>query len=296
MPKYGEMYFPFLSSSESDLRVSFEFFPPKTEKMEETLWHSVEQLSPLNPEFVSVTYGAGGTTRERTHDIVTKIHNDKDLNVAAHLTCVGASRGEIDDIARRYWDEGIKHIVALRGDLPEGYGHHSDGYKYANELVEGLKKIADFEISVAGYPEKHPEAETMEQDLENLKRKVDCGADRVMSQFFVDPENFLRFRDMAQEIGINVPIVPGILPITNFSSTVKFSKMCGTNMPAWMSELFEGLDGHPHTRELVAVNLVSEQCRVLYENGVKDFHFYTLNRAELSLAICHVLGIRAKTA
>ncbi len=276
-----------------DLNVSFEFFPPKTEKMETTLWASVELLAPLNPNFVSVTYGAGGETRDRTHEIVKKLKVEKDLNVAAHLTCVGASRGEIDDIARKYWDDGIRHIVALRGDLPEGYDHAPDGYNHANDLVEGLKKIADFEISVAGYPEKHPEASSLEEDLDNLKRKVDAGADRIITQFFMEPETYIDFCDRARGANINVPIVPGIFPVTNFVRTVEFAKDCGTSIPEWMYDIFEKLADESQTRQLVAAIIAAEQCRLLYNDGVRDFHFYTLNRSELVLAICHKLGLKA---
>jgi len=295
----GPMSLPFIPPQSCDLNVSFEFFPPKTEDMEKTLWASLDLLAPLQPRFVSVTYGAGGTTRARTHEIVSRIQDKTGLQAAAHLTCVKATRGEIDDIARAYWDAGIRHIVALRGDVPgenSKYVPAPDGYAYAADLVSGLKKIADFEISVAGYPETHPEAIDAAHDLQNLKRKVDHGASRVISQFFMDPEDFLRFRDNAADAGVNVPIVPGILPITNFDRTVSFAKICGAKVPTWMETLFEGLDDQPKTRQLVAATVAAEQCRVLYENGVRDFHFYTLNRAELAQAICHMLGMRAKKA
>lgn len=294
----GKMSLPFISPQACDLNVSFEFFPPKTLKMEAVLWDSLHMLSPLAPKFVSVTYGAGGSTRARTHDVVTHIQKRTGLAAAAHLTCIAATREEIDDIAREYWNAGIRHIVALRGDLPKGTGSKyvpaPGGYAYANELVEGLKKIAPFEISVAGYPERHPEAANDEMDLTNLKRKVDAGADRIISQFFMEPEAFLEFRDRAVASGITVPIVPGILPITNFTKTVEFAKICGARIPEWMETLFEGLDDQPKTRLLVAATVAAEQCRVLYANGVRDFHFYTLNRAELALAICHMLGLRSK--
>lgn len=293
----GQMFLPFIQPQACDLKISFEFFPPKTEDMEKTLWASLDLLAPLAPDFVSVTYGAGGSTRERTHDIVTSIQKKAGLRAAAHLTCVKATKVEIDDIARGYWEAGIRHIVALRGDvLGDGakYTPHPDGYAYAADLVAGLKKIADFEISVAGYPEVHPEAVDAAHDLQNLKRKVDNGANRVITQFFMEPEDFLRFRDNAADAGIHAPIVPGILPITNFERTVFFAKACGTKVPAWMATLFEGLDDQPKTRQLVAATVAAEQCRVLYENGVRDFHFYTLNRAELTQAICHMLGLRAK--
>ncbi|HYD18040.1 MAG TPA: methylenetetrahydrofolate reductase [Patescibacteria group bacterium] len=291
------MSLPFIMPENCDLGVSFEFFPPKNAKMEETLWEAFALLSQLHPKFISVTYGAGGTTRQRTHDIVTQIKKRTGLDTAAHLTCIGHTRAEIAEIVDGYWREGIRHIVALRGDMPNNEGRYvptPGGYEYADDLVAGLKKIAPFEISVAGYPEGHPEAINAQMDLLNLKKKVDAGADRVITQFFMNPEKFLSFRDRAVAAGINVPIVPGILPITNFSRMVEFSDKCGTKIPRWMVQLFEGLDDHPKTRELVAATVASEQCRVLHEEGVRDFHFYTLNRAELTLAICHMLGMRAK--
>ena len=288
------MSLPFISPKLCDLNVSFEFFPPQTAKAEEGLWESIDVLAPLKPKFVSVTYGALGTTRARTHEIVTSIHKKAGLEAAAHLTCIGATRGEIDDIARSYWDSGIRHIVALRGDVPKGekFTPVAGGYAHASDLVEGLKKIAPFEISVAGYPEKHPEAASADADLINLKKKVDAGADRIISQFFMEPEYFLSFRDRAVAAGIKAPIVPGILSITNFAKAVQFAAACGARIPEWMETLFEGLDDQPKTRNLVAATVAAEQCRVLYENGVKDFHFYTLNRAEHTLAICHMLGLR----
>lgn len=292
----GLMSLPFIMPQDSKINVSFEFFPPKTTKMEETLWESFALLSQLKPKFVSVTYGAGGTTRDRTHDIVTHIRARTGLDAAAHLTCIGHTKEEIAEIVRAYWDVGIRHIVALRGDMPGNEGKYvptPGGYEYANDLVAGLKKIADFEISVAGYPEGHPEAINTQLDLLNLKKKVDAGAHRVITQFFMNPEKFLHFRDRAVAAGIEVPIVPGILPITNFTKMVEFAERCGTRVPKWMTQLFEGLDDHPKTRELVAATVASEQCRVLHEAGVRDFHFYTLNRAELSLAICHMLGMRS---
>lgn len=282
------------------VHVSFEFFPPKTEKMQAALWECVQRLQPLRPSFVSVTYGAGGSTRERTHETVTRLARETDLAPAAHLTCVAASRGEIDDIARRYWDEGIRHIVALRGDPPDGQGGtyhpHPEGYAYASDLVAGLKKVADFEISVAAYPEMHPEATSAQADLDNLKRKVDAGATRAISQYFFDVDVFLRFRDRAVAAGITVPLVPGILPVTNFAQVQKFSQACGTSVPAWMADLFQGLDDDPDTRRLVAATVAAEQCRALVAHGVDQFHFYTLNRADLTFAICHILGVRAQKA
>ena len=280
-----------------NVEVSFEFFPPKTDKAEESLWRAIKRLEPLQPKYVSVTYGAGGTTRERTHATVSRLRRETNLEPAAHLTCVDASRGEIDDIARQYWDEGVRHIVALRGDPADGqknYQPHPDGYAYASDLVTGLKKIADFEISVAAYPEKHPDALSKEFDLDNLKRKIDAGATRAITQFFFDSGTFLRFRDKARTAGIDVPIVPGILPVTNFERVKEFATACGASVPTWMAELFIGLDDEPETRNLVAATVAAEKCRALYANGVEAFHFYTLNRADLTYAICHILGVRPK--
>lgn len=278
------------------LAVSFEFFPPKTEKMQDALWECVTRLAPLAPSFVSVTYGAGGSTRERTHETVTRIARETALRPAAHLTCVGATRAEVDAVAGRYWDAGIRHIVALRGDAPEGQGGykpHPDGYAYALDLVKGLKTLADFEISVAAYPETHPQASSPEADLDNLKRKIDAGASRAITQVFFDIDLFFRFRDRATAAGISVPLVPGILPVTNFAQAQKFSAACGARIPDWMAELFEGLDDDPDTRRLVAATVAAEQCRALVGNGVNELHFYTLNRADLTYAICHILGVRA---
>ena len=282
-----------IAAGSKSLAVSFEFFPPKTEKMQEALWQCIQRLAPLAPRFVSVTYGAGGTTRERTHDTVSRIARDTALVPAAHLTCIGASRGEVDDIARQYWQDGIRHIVALRGDPPEGaYQPHPDGYRFAADLVAGLKRVADFEISVAAYPETHPEAAGPEADLDNLKRKIDNGACRAMTQYFFDVEVFFRFRDRARAAGISVPIVPGILPVTNFAQVCRFSQACGASVPAWMANLFAGLDEDPDTRRLVAATVASEQCRALVAGGVNELHFYTLNRADLVFAICHICGVR----
>lgn len=281
------------------LSVSFEFFPPKTPKMEDTLWETVQRLAPLAPRFVSVTYGAGGSTRERTHATVERIARDTGLEAAAHLTCVSATKAEIDDVARRYWAAGIRHIVALRGDPPEGqtrYQPTSDGYAYALDLVAGLKRIADFEISVAAYPEVHPEAPGPGFELDYLKRKIDAGASRAITQFFFDPETFLRFRDRVAGAGITVPLVPGILPVTNFATVVKFARACGAAIPGWLSQAFEGLDEDPETRKLIAATVACQQCQVLQSHGVGDYHFYTLNRADLSYAICHLLGLRPARA
>ena len=286
---------PVASPLPEDARVSFEFFPPKTEKMATTLWACVERLATLEPAYVSVTYGAGGSTRERTHDTVVRIRRETDLEPAAHLTCVGASRAEIDAVAQRYWDAGIRHIVALRGDPPDGTDHYAprpDGYAFASDLVAGLKRIADFDISVACYPETHPEAASAIDDLEYLKRKIDAGATQAISQFFFDVDVFFRFLDRVRAAGITVPIIPGILPVTNFAQVVRFAGVCGAAVPAWMADLFEGLDQDPDTRRLIAASVAAEQCRALHAGGVKQFHFYTLNRADLTYAICHVLGVR----
>jgi methylenetetrahydrofolate reductase (NADPH) len=288
-------------------RVSFEFFPPKTPEMEERLWSAIKRLEPLAPRFVSVTYGAGGSTRERTHATVRRIRLETGLEPAAHLTCVGATRAEIDAVARDYWDAGIRHIVALRGDPPSGpiggppgslagadsYAPHPGGYAYAADLVAGLRRVADFEISVAAYPETHPAARSPEHDLDNLRGKLDAGASRAITQFFFDVDVFLRFRDRAAAAGIGVPIVPGILPVTNFTQLKRMATSCGAAIPAWMASHFEGLDDDPDTRRLVAASLAAEQCRRLHANGVHEFHFYTLNRADLIVAICHLLGVRA---
>ena len=290
---------PIASPLPHDVRVSFEFFPPKTERMEQTLWACVERLRTLKPDFVSVTYGAGGSTRERTHATVMRLLRETDLRPAAHLTCVGARRGEIDDIARSYWDAGVRHIVALRGDPVDGetaYVPAPDGYAYAADLVAGLKRVADFEISVAAYPETHPAAESSAADLDNLKRKIDAGAGSAITQFFFDVNVYFRFVDRVRAAGITVPIVPGILPVTNFSRVVQFAGACGAAVPAWMADLFDGLDDDPDTRRLVAASLAAEQCRALHAGGVDRFHFYTLNRADLTFAICHVLGVRPRPA
>lgn len=275
--------------------VSFEFFPPKDAVGEAKLWEALARLAPYAPSFVSVTYGAGGTTRERTSRIVTRIHLEAGLTPAAHLTCVGATRDEVDATARGWWDAGIRHIVALRGDPPAGeqhYAPHPGGYANAAALVAGLRRIADFEISVGAYPEGHPDSPSRAADLENLKRKIDAGATRAITQYFFEAETFLRFRDTCAKAGITAPIVPGILPVTNFKTVVRFSKACGTAVPAWMAELFDGLDDDPETRQLVAASTASELCLTLMQEGVEDFHFYTLNRPQLTAAICRRLGVR----
>jgi methylenetetrahydrofolate reductase (NADPH) len=277
------------------IQVSFEFFPPKTPEMEDALWASIRRLAPLAPRFVSVTYGAGGSTRARTHDTVTRIRAETALEPAAHLTCVEATRDEVDEVARRYWEAGIRHVVALRGDPPDGarrYAPHPGGYRDAADLVAGLKRIAAFEISVAAYPETHPDASSAKADLDNLKRKLDAGACRAITQYFFGAEPYLRFRDRVAASSIAVPIVPGILPVTSFATVKRFSAMCGATVPAWLARLFEGLDGDPETRRLVAATVATEQVRALASHGVREFHFYTLNRADLTYAICHVLGLR----
>ena len=277
-------------------RISFEFFPPKTPEMEERLWAVIKRVEPLGPRFVSVTYGAGGSTRERTHSTVRRIRQETALEPAAHLTCVAATRDEIDAVARQYWQAGIRHIVALRGDPPGGmgtsYAPHPGGYAFAADLVAGLKRVADFEISVAAYPETHPEARSHDHDLDNLKRKLDAGANRAITQFFFDVELFLSFRDRAAAAGITVPIVPGVLPVTNFAQLKRMAGTCGASIPSWMAAHFDGLDDDPDTRRLVATSLAAEQCRRLQANDVNEFHFYTLNRADLIVAICHLLGVR----
>lgn len=275
--------------------VSFEFFPPKTEAMEATLWSSVTKLAPLNPGFVSVTYGAGGSTRDRTHATIERILKETDLTPAAHLTCVDASREEVNAVARRYKDLGVRHIVALRGDPPPGstgYHPHPEGYERAADLVAGLKKVGDFEISVAAYPETHPESPNLAADLDNLKQKVDAGASRAITQFFFETDQYFRFLDHCRSFGIDIPIVPGILPVTNFKQLNNFAKLCGASVPDWMGQLFEGLDDHPTTRMLVAATVAAEMCRRLTAGGVTELHFYTLNRADLTYAICHMLGLR----
>jgi methylenetetrahydrofolate reductase (NADPH) len=277
--------------------VSFEFFPPGDAEMEATLWKSVERLAPLAPRFVSVTYGADGSTRERTHNIITRIKRETVLTGAPHLTCIGASRGEILDIARQYWDQGIRHVVALRGDAPKGaerYQPHADGFAFASDLVAGLKSVADFDISVAAYPEVHPEAPSAQFDLDNLKRKLDSGATRAITQFFYDMDAFLGFRERCAQAGIRASIVPGILPITRFPQVTRFAARCGASIPRWLQERFAGLEDDADTRRLIAASVAIEQVQELVRHGVSEFHFYTLNRAELTYAICHALGVRPK--
>ena len=279
------------------VQVSFEFFPPNDAAMEQSLWASIERLAPLHPRFVSVTYGADGSTRDRTHKVITRVLRETNLTGAPHLTCIGASRDEICEIARRYWKEGVRNIVALRGDPPAGtarYRPHPDGFAYAADLVRGLKDVADFDISVAAYPETHPEAHSPEQDLANLKRKLDAGATRAITQFFFDTEHYLRFRDRCAGAGIDAVIVPGILPITRFPQMLRFAERCGASVPAWLIERFDGLDDDPETRKMIAASVAIEQVARLRREGIDEFHFYTLNRAELVYAICHALGLRAR--
>jgi methylenetetrahydrofolate reductase (NADPH) len=281
--------------SDSKVKVSFEFFPPKTPEMEANLWKAVHRLAPLRPRFVSVTYGADGSTRDRTHNIVTRLARETGLTSTPHLTCVGASRAEVLDIARRYWEEGIRSIVALRGDPPAGQSHytpHPGGFAYAADLVAGLKTVADFDISVAAYPDTHPEAPDPAFDIEQLKRKFDAGASRAITQFFFDIDKFLRFRDRCVAAGIDGPIVPGLLPINKFSQMLNFASRCGTPVPQWLHERFAGLDEDPETRQMIAASVAIELAGRLRRHGVEEFHFYTLNRAELTYAICYAMGLR----
>ena len=276
-------------------KLSFEFFPPKNETLEQQLWAAIRRLEPLGPRFVSVTYGAGGTTRTRTHETVSRLAKETSLTPAAHLTCVGATRDEVDEVARGYLDAGVRHIVALRGDPPAGaseYTPHPGGYAQAEDLVRGLRKIADFDISVGAYPETHPAATSADADLDFLKRKIDAGATRAITQYFFDTDIYLRFIDRCAAAGITLPIVPGILPVSNFKQVQKFSAMCGASVPAWMAKLFEGLEEDADTRRMIAAVVAAEQVRLLQANGVDEFHFYTLNRADLTYAIAHLLGVR----
>ena len=277
------------------LAVSFEFFPPKTPAMAEKLWQTIDRLAPLRPTFVSVTYGAGGGTRERTHDVIVRLVKETPLAPAAHLTCVGATRADVEAVARRYLEAGVRHIVALRGDPPEGDGHfapHDDGFDGSASLIAGLRGVGDFEISAAAYPEAHPDSRGFDADLDHLKRKIDAGANRLITQFFFDNSTYLRLPDRMAKAGINVPLVPGILPVTNFTQVVKFATACGASVPDWMRWRFEGLDEEPETRRLIAAVTAAEQCVALAREGVCAYHFYTLNRADLTYAICHMLGIR----
>ena len=295
-PRFGAL--PAREAGHPVPALSFEFFPPRTEALEAQLWHCIRRLAPLAPRFVSVTYGAGGSTQERTHATVSRIVSETMLTPAAHLTCVAATRAEVDAIAHRYWQAGIRHIVALRGDVPGGgrYEPHPRGYAYAADLVAGLRQIADFEISVAAYPEVHPAASSPEADLDNLKRKLDAGATRAITNFFFETDTYLRFLDRCLAAGINVPIVPGIMPVSNFPQLVKFAAMSGASVPSWMGHLFEGLDEDPETRRMVSLVIAAEQVRLLQANGIDEFHFYTLNRPDLTYAIAHILGVRPRPA
>ena len=278
------------------MRVSFEFFPPAEQAIDPTLRHCIARLSGLRPTFVSVTCGADGSTRSRTSRVVEGVLQETGLDVAPHITCVGASRGEILEAARQYWDLGVRRVIALRGDLPAGQSappQHPDGFAYASELVAGLRSVANFDISVAAYPEVHPDAASAAADLDNLKRKIDAGASRAITQFFYYPDVFLRFRDKCERAGITAPIVPGILPITRFPQVLRFAERCGATIPGWLRDRFQGLEDDPETRRLIAASVAIEQVQVLVRHGVHDFHFYTLNRAELTYAICHALGVRA---
>jgi methylenetetrahydrofolate reductase (NADPH) len=281
------------------LGISFEFFPPKTPKMEASLWEVIEKLAPLRPEFVSVTYGAGGSTRERTHSTVSRLVTETDLLPAAHLTCVGASRDEVDGVIRAYWEAGIRHIVALRGDAAGGAGTayvpHPSGYANARDLTGGIRAIGDFEISVAAYPEKHPDSPSIAADIDNLKAKIDAGATRAITQFFFDNDHYFRLVDRARAAGISVPIVPGIIPIHNFPQVARFAKQCGATIPALIAERFDGLDNDIETSHLMAAVVAAEQVMRLAEQGIETFHFYTLNRANLVFAICRCLGIAPDT-
>ena len=278
-----------LAEVQGQINVSFEFFPPRTSEMEQTLWNSIDRLSSLKPKFVSVTYGANSGERDRTHSIIKGIKDRTGLEAAPHLTCIDATPAELRIIARDYWNNGIRHIVALRGDLPPGSGKPE---MYASDLVTLLKEVADFDISVAAYPEVHPEAKSAQADLLNLKRKVDAGANRAITQFFFDVESYLRFRDRCVSAGIDVEIIPGILPVSNFKLAKKFADMTNVRIPAWMAQMFDGLDDDAETRKLVGANIAMDMVKILSREGVKDFHFYTLNRAEMSYAICHTLGVR----
>jgi methylenetetrahydrofolate reductase (NADH) len=278
------------------IRVSFEFFPPKTPEMEATLWSSIERLAPLSPNFVSVTYGAGGSTRERTHSTVSRLVRETPLKPAAHLTCVAATQDEVNEVVRSYWDAGVRHIVALRGDPVAGVGAayepHPGGYAQACDLVAGIKEIGDFEVSVSAYPEKHPEAASLDADIDALKRKVDAGASRAITQFFFDNDLYFRYLDRVRARGITIPIVPGLLPVQNFKQAANFAQRTGASVPDWLAARFDGLDQDVETRKLIAAAVAAEQVIDLVDRGVSDFHFYTMNRADLVYAVCHLLGLR----
>ena len=284
------------ASAIAPAKVSFEFSPPATAEAEQRLWQAIQRLVPLRPRFVSVTYGAGGSTRDRTHATVLRIRRETDLEPAAHLTCVGAPCAHTDEIVRDYWAAGIRHLVALRGDPPGGpgaeYVPHPEGYAWVPDLLDGIRRIGDFEISVGCYPETHPAASSPAADLDHLKRKIDAGATRAITQFFFDADTYFRFLDRVRAAGIMVPIVPGIMPVFNFASVARFAGKCGTTVPAWLTRTFDGLDADPETRRLVAATVAVELCQRLQANGVNEFHFYTSNRADLTVAVCHMLGVR----
>ena len=281
-------------------QVSFEFFPPKNAEMEASLWESIRRLEPLGPAFVSVTYGAGGSTRERTHATVKRIVEETALKPAAHLTCVSASKAEVDEVIRSYWDAGVRHVVALRGDPAEGLGTayvpHPDGYQHSSDLVAGIRAVGDFEVSVSAYPEKHPEAASFDADIDALKRKIDAGATRAITQFFFDNDLYFRYLDMAHARGVRIPIVPGIVPVQNFRQTANFARKTGASVPAWLAERFAGLEEDAATRKLVAAAVCAEQVLDLIDRGVSDLHFYTMNKADLVFAICHLVGLKAAPA
>jgi methylenetetrahydrofolate reductase (NADPH) len=293
-------YKPSRYVSRSRLKVSFEFFPPKTEEMEQTLWESIERLAPLEPSFVSVTYGAGGSTRERTHATVSRIVKETSLKPAAHLTCVAATKAQVDEVIRDYWAAGVRHIVALRGDPVGGVGmayeSHPGGYEGSPELIAGIRAIGDFEVSVSAYPEKHPESPSLDTDIDMLKRKVDAGATRAITQFFFDNDVYLRYLDRVRAAGITIPIVPGIVPVQNFKQTAGFAARTGASVPDWLAKRFEGLENDPATRKLIAAAVAAEQALDLVDRGVTEFHFYTMNRADLVYAVCHLLGLRPNEA
>lgn len=280
-------------SLKNKLQVSFEFFPPKNEKMNEILWKSLKRLEPLNPQFVSVTYGARGSTRTRTHDLVKKIINETKMKPAAHLTCVGSSVSEINEIASKYWEDGVRHLVALRGDVSDDNSEINKNLNYATDLIRILKKNNDFDITVSAYPEGHPESRNSDQDIDFLKEKIDLGATRAITQFFFDTNVFFDFLEKVRKKNINIPIIPGILPVTDCKRTIEFSKSMKCTIPDWLKNMFVGLDSEPEIRKLVAANIAAEQCKRLLKEGIGEFHFYTLNRADLSFAICHILGIRS---
>jgi methylenetetrahydrofolate reductase (NADPH) len=293
-------YKPSRYVSRSRLKVSFEFFPPKSEDMEQTLWESIERLAPLEPSFVSVTYGAGGSTRERTHATVSRIVKETALKPAAHLTCVAATKAQVDEVIRDYWSAGVRHIVALRGDPVGGVGtayeSHPGGYEGSPELIAGIRAIGDFEVSVSAYPEKHPESPSLDTDIDMLKRKVDAGATRAITQFFFDNDVYLRYLDRVRAAGITIPIVPGIVPVQNFKQTAGFAARTGASVPDWLAKRFEGLENDPATRKLIAAAVAAEQALDLVDRGVTEFHFYTMNRADLVYAVCHLLGLRPNEA